>query len=340
MKTVYFKPIADFADTNSIVNATYDMLKKLKKDEGLKLPETMPLKVHFGEMGNDTYIKPANFAGVKKFLKENNVNTCYIETNVLYMGSRTHTEDHLKTAAAHGFIDLPVVIADADANNPYNEIEINKKYFKTCKIGKCYADYSGFMVLAHFKGHMFAGYGGAIKQLGMGFASRSGKLNQHSQNVPLILKNKCIACGTCVKKCPVNAISLQGKAVIDPKKCIGCAYCSEVCPVAAIENDWGGSNFLEKLAEYAYAAALNKNNIYINFAGDITKECDCMGIHMKPVAKNIGVLVGTDPVAVDTATLDLLDKQENKKMFARGRTTLAYAESIGLGSSKYKLITI
>lgn len=339
MKNVYFKEIKDFCDINAITQATYEMLKLLVEDENIVLPSIMPLKVHFGERGNTTFIKPQNFDGAKRFLKEKGVSTCYIETNVLYKGSRTSTDEHIKTAHEHGFNDLDIIIADGEESQ-YSEIEINKKHFSKCKIGKRFEDFDGFMVMAHFKGHGMAGFGGAVKQLAMGFASRGGKLAQHSDNVPIVKADKCISCGICVAKCPANAITLKTVAQIDPNLCIGCAQCSAVCPKAAIANDWSGSDFYEKLAEYAYAAALDKNNIYVTFAGNITKECDCAGKTMELIAENIGVLVSTDPVAIDTATLDLFDKSRNEKTFDSGRQTLKYGEEIGLGTTKYNLINL
>ena len=340
MKNVYFKEIKNFGDKEAIINASNQMLNKIVSDEKINMPATMPLKVHFGEKGNTTFIRPEYYVGVKRFLKDSGVDTCYIETNVLYKGSRTCTKDHLNTAKEHGFTDLQIVIADGDNGSPYNEIQINKKHFSKCKIGKRYADYDGFMVLAHFKGHVSAGFGGAIKQLGMGFAARGGKLHQHSESVPIVSKDKCVACNACVTNCPVGAITIDKYAKIDTKTCVGCAACSTTCQVNAISNDWGGSDFLEKLAEYAYAAALGKQSIYVTFAGLITQNCDCVGHTMPTIAKDIGVFVSTDPVAIDTAALDILDGNEGKKMFTAGRKTLEYAEKIGLGSMKYNLVRI
>ena len=337
MKNVYFKKVTDFDNTQLITQSTYQMLKELIQNEKVILPKVMPLKVHFGEKGNTTFIKPPNFEGVKKFLREHKIKTCYIETNVLYRGSRTYTKNHIQTAREHGFVDLDIVIADGDLDSPYNEVEINKKHFSKCKIGKRFEEFDGFMVLAHFKGHGLAGFGGAIKQLGMGFASRGGKLAQHSDNVPFVAKDKCISCGVCVRKCPTNAIKLNDCAKIDSKLCVGCASCSTACPRNAIKNDWSGSNFVEKLAEYAYAASLGKNNIYVTFAGNITEQCDCCGEHMKNIADNIGIFVSTDPVAIDMAVMDMLGENEATKSFGIGRQILNYAQSIGLGTTKYNL---
>jgi len=167
-----------------------------------------------------------------------------------------------------------------------------------------------------------------------------GKLHQHSNAIPVIGK-KCIGCGECVAKCPVNAITLEGnKAVINPDLCIGCASCSATCEINAIGNSWDRSNFLEKLAEYAYGAQIDKTNIYFNFVFNITDGCDCMGEHMELVAPNIGIFAGTDPVAIDTASLDKLQVVTKSKMFDTARATLKHAEKIGLGEMEYKVIEV
>ncbi|MCL2859963.1 MAG: DUF362 domain-containing protein [Oscillospiraceae bacterium] len=337
MKNVYFKPIKDYSDKDLINKTTYEMLKNIIEKENISLEKTTPLKVHFGERGNDTFITPENYDGIKKYLKEKGINTCYIETNVLYKGSRTHTKDHIETAKEHGFTDLDIVIADGDSDNAYEDVEINKEFFKKCKIGYKFRNYNSYIVLAHFKGHENAGLGGAVKQLGMGFASRGGKLNQHSNSIPVVT-DKCTACGICKENCPVNAITIDSKSIIDPNICIGCAECSTVCPFSAITNNWGANNFFERLAEHAYAAAKGKTNIYFNFAFNITKGCDCMGVHMESVAPNMGIFVSSDPVAIDTACIDTLQKITNSKLFDKARATLNHAEKIGLGTQEYNII--
>ncbi|MGB3366107.1 MAG: DUF362 domain-containing protein, partial [Acidaminobacteraceae bacterium] len=191
-----------------------------------------------------------------------------------------------------------------------------------------------------FKGHGMAGFGGALKQLAMGFASRSGKMAQHSKQTPEVNSTKCTSCGLCLTKCDVNAIHIDEYAIISDEKCVGCAGCIAICPVGAISNDWGAENFREKIAEYAYGADLNKNHIYINFLTNITKECDCMGQHYEPIADHIGVFASMDPVALDSACLDILQKEDGSKLFENGRTTLEHAAVIGFGDPDYKIIEL
>lgn len=337
MSKVYFIENKE-SDYEQLGRDAVNLLEKIVSETGHKFEKEVPIKVHFGEKGNTTFIPAKCYDETIKYLKEIGVSPSYIESNVLYRGSRTTTERHIKTAKAHGFTQIPIIIADGDIGTEYNEIEINKDYIKKCKIGKGYGNYNQFIVMSHFKGHVAAGFGGALKQLAMGFASRGGKLEQHSGISPVIDADKCISCGICADKCDYSAITIPDTAVIDGNKCIGCAGCIAVCPQKAIENTWGGSNFLEKLAEYAYGAAKDKDIIYITFVHNITKDCDCTGAHMNPIAENIGILAGKDPVALDTACLDMVQQNESDKLFDKGRKTLKHAEKIGLGTMEYELV--
>lgn len=339
MSKVYFIKNSQ-ADYNQLGKDALELLKTIVSETEHRFEKEVPIKVHFGEKGNETFIPAKCYDETINYLKEKGVSPSYIETNVLYRGSRTTTEKHMETALSHGFTQIPIIIADGDIGTEYDEIEINKEYISKCKIGKGYGRYKQFIVMSHFKGHIAAGFGGALKQLSMGFAARGGKLEQHSGISPVVNAKKCISCGICVDKCNYNAIQKQDIAVIDEGECIGCAGCIAVCPKGAIANTWGGSNFLEKLSEYAYGASKDKDIIYITFVHNITKDCDCAGIPMKPIVGNIGVLAGKDPVALDTACLDLLQKYSGKKLFEEGRASLIHAEKIGLGKIKYELIEI
>ncbi len=339
MSKVYFIRNSE-SDYEKLGKEALKLLKKVVSENEHKFEKEVPIKVHFGEKGNKTFIPAKCYDEIIDYLKENQVSPVYIETNVLYRGSRTTTDLHIKTAKEHGFTQIPIVIADGEIGTEYDEIEINKEFISKCKIGKGYGKYKQFIVMSHFKGHVEAGFGGALKQLAMGFAARSGKLEQHSGISPIVNAEKCISCGICVEKCNFNAIEIPDAAVIDSSKCIGCAGCIAVCPKGAIRNTWGGSNFLEKLSEYAYGASKDKDIIFITFVHNITEDCDCSGRHMKPIADNIGILAGKDPVALDTACLDLVQQNSGQKLFEKGRVSLRHAEKIGLGSMKYELIQI
>lgn len=343
MTKVYFKAIDSYSKTNEINAAAVDLLKVIEEKERVELNKFIPLKVHLGEKGNKTFIEPKNFEGIIDYLTERNIDTAFIETNVLYKGQRNTIENHLRVAKEHGFTRIPVVIADGEVGEDYQLVEIKKRHFDRCKIAGAIAKEKQIIVLSHFKGHALAGFGGAIKQLAMGCASKGGKLDQHANSIPKISRLKCKSCNACAAKCPESAIIVDTKAKIDKNKCVGCASCMAICPYGAISNSWLASltkSFNERLAEYAYAAAKGKNHIYISFAFNITKNCDCEGHPMKPVAKDIGIFASTDPVAIDQACLDILDKNEGRVVFKRGRSTLEYAASIGLGSREYELIEL
>lgn len=343
MPKVFFKAINSYEDTENISRSAEKILDILVNEENISLENYIPIKVHFGESGNKTFIGPKNYEGIIDYLKAHNIECSYIETNVLYRGQRTNKRDHIKLANEHGFTNLPIVIADGDHGEDYINIKIDKKHFSTCKIAKEIAVQKQLIVCSHFKGHALAGFGGAIKQLAMGCASRGGKLDQHANSIPIINFFKCKSCSACVKNCPENAITLNPKAKIEKNKCVGCASCIAICPHGAVSINWIGSitkSFYERLAEYAYAAQKDKSNIYITFAFNITKGCDCEGHSMKPFAPDLGIFASTDPVAIDKACIDALDRIKWKKVISRGRHTLDYAESIGLGSQKYELIEI
>lgn len=337
MSEIYFKAIDSYSNTEEINKTVLELFKKINPG----FTGNLAIKVHFGEEGNKTFISPKNYEHLIHYLKLNKCLPVYIETNVLYKSKRTSKDSHIQLARDHGFNNLPIVIADGNTGEEYTEVEIKKKHFEKCKIGKAYKDYNQFIVITHFKGHGLSGFGGAIKNLGMGFSSRPGKLAMHSNSKPIINPLKCKKCHLCEQNCPVNAISIGLIPHIDTKKCIGCAKCISICPHGACTVNWLSTlpgTFEEKLCEYAFAATkINKDNqiIYINFLLNITDNCDCMS-HTKIVAKDIGILAGTDPVALDKACYDLLNKKENKKVFG-GEKTFDYAESIGLGKKEYTL---
>lgn len=338
MSKVYFKKY-DGDDTSVLSRLSKELLEHLVEKDGHALMGKAPIKVHFGEKGNTTFVPAACYDGIVDYLESKNTETAFIETNVLYRGSRTTKENHIALAKDHGFTRVPIIIADGDKGEAVHEVQIDKKYFDTVKLGAAFNDYDQIIVMSHFKGHEMAGFGGALKQLAMGFASRSGKMAQHSQLSPTVSAKKCISCGLCLESCDYDAILMNDKAEIVPDKCVGCAGCIAVCPVGAIRNDWGALNFREKIAEYAYGAQLNKKHLYISLMMNITENCDCIGQEMEPIARNYGVLASADPVALDAACLDIL-QAEHKHLFETGRESLHHAKEIQFGTSAYELIEL
>lgn len=344
MTKVYFHPVAPDSTEEQKSKTAASLLVSLVKDDQIRLEKKIPLKVHFGEKGNKTFIKPENYLGIIDFLHQNSVESCYIETNVLYGGQRSNRTNHLKTAKEHGFTQLPIEIADGEVGQEYYEVPVNGDHFKSCLIAKGFMDYKQMIVLAHFKGHMMAGFGGALKQLAMGCASRGGKMAQHQSAKPFIIPFLCRKCGACKRVCAVDAIELGWWPKIDHKKCVGCAACTGTCPFKAIHTNYLRflmmGKFCDKLAEYAYAAQIGKNNIYINFLMNITSGCDCEGRKMTPVLPDIGIFASTDPVAIDKACLDAIDNVAGKEVFKKGRQIFEHAEKLKMGSRQYELVTI
>jgi len=342
---VYFTPIESYNETKKISAAAGKLFEIIQKEEKvLDFSKKIPLKVHFGEEGCTTFIEPKNFEGILSYLKKNKADAYYTETNVLYRGERTKKESHTALAKKHGFTQLPIVIADGEMGEEYTQVKIqNGKHFKECKIGTEIAKQTQLIVLAHFKGHMSAGFGGALKQLSMGCAARGGKLAMHAQSKPLLNPIECKKCHTCVKNCPTDACIIDTLVPhIDYAKCIGCAKCIAVCPFGAIKVNWlstGQKEFVEKMAEYALAAQKGKKVIYINFVLNVTKECDCMGKEQKTIYKDLGVLASTNPVALDKACMDLVSKNAGKRAFG-GEHIFKHAEELGLGTQEYQLIEL
>ena len=344
MSKVYFLKFNEKLSTDNVSEAAKILLEKYVNEENVKIEGDIPLKVHFGEEGNTTYIKAENYFGVVEYLQNLGANLSYIETNVVYEGARQRRDVHIETAKRHGFTNLPIVIADGEAGEEFTRVRIDKKHFKECYVGKEYSKYNKIMVMSHFKGHTMAGFGGAIKQLGMGFASRGGKLAQHVNAKPFVRKSNCIGCGVCASHCPEDAIKIiNKKANIDKAKCIGCGACLVSCPKKTIKVNYLSAlsgSFVERLSEYAYAADLGKKNIYMSFAMDITRGCDCEGHSMKPFIDDVGIFISKDPVAIDQACIDVIRKINGKKLFRRGHKALRHAEKIGLGSRDYELIEL
>lgn len=336
MANVYFIEEHDY-DVEKISKLAKQLLCTVIDKEKFVLPNPFPLKVHFGETGNKTYIEPDCYGGMIDYLEAQGIDSCFIETNVLYRGDRTTREKHLQLAHDHGFTRLPVVIADGDHGEAFDTVSIPGDVFTEVFIGKAFRDYEGFLVLSHFKGHEEAGFGGALKQLAMGFASRGGKMAQHATIAPVV-DDTCIRCGACLEACDYEAITMEDFAEIHPEKCVGCAACVAMCPVGAIQSDWGAGNFTKRIGEYAYGAALGKHNLYLSLAFNITPYCDCYGGEMELIANNMGLFASTDPVALDRACLDRLQAQEQKDLFESGREALIQAEKLGLGTRNYQLI--
>ena len=347
MSKVYFKAVTPQAHPEEIRDCAGALLEEFLKRENVPLEKKIPLKVHFGEKGNRTFLGPQTYDSVIDLLDRRGIECFFAETSVLYGGERFEREKHLKLAGQHGFTRLPVIIADGAHGEDACDVPVNLHHFKYCSISKVLAESPQTLVLAHFKGHMLAGFGGAIKQLSMGFASKGGKMSMHLGVKPRIWNFKCKRCKLCMTRCNQKAITIgEKKSFIDPQKCIGCGACFSICPHHAVSilsfaGLWNalfrGKFFREKLVEYAYASHHGKRNIYMNFAISVTPGCDCEPRPMRQCVDNIGIFISDDPVAVDSACWDAVAARGKK---FRGAEQLDYAVKIGLGSRQYELITL
>lgn len=314
-------------------------LKAAYRRLGFRPAGKLGVKVHFGEKGNRNYLPPALLKGLVKGLKGT-----FVETNTLYDGSRGGTKKHLATAKEHGWDYAPVDILDSDGEK---DVPFAGKYFRKVIIGKRMDNYGSFLVISHFKGHGGAGFGGALKNLAMGFGSPSGKKAQHSGMFPRVRGSKCLRCNLCRIECPEGAI--RGDYTIDESKCTGCGKCIEDCPYKAIDSSnrsTGGAVFQEKIAEYAKGVSAGRKMTYINLAMNISAACDCSSGAPKPFVGDVGILASNDPVALDQASYDLVNKAAGlddafkHESGVSGVPCLAYAEKIGLGTRKYRLVEI
>ena len=321
-------------------NISGDGVLEIFQNIGQEVSGKVAIKVHFGEDGNRNYLKPEL---IEKLTRE--LNATLVETNVLYRGKRRFTEHHIQLAKEHGFDFAPIDILDSEGEK---EINVDLEHFKVVSVGSHIDNYDNLIIFSHFKGHAMAGFGGAIKNVAMGLASIPGKMAMHASNIPLFNNSRCTSCKLCLDVCSVDAITLD-PLVIDVDKCIGCGKCIGVCPTGAIQVPWGstGKNeFNERLVDYAKAISNNYEMVYINVLANISKSCDCDAYAQAPFMDDIGILASTDIVAIEKASLDLVNKAHNcedtflKVNSTSGNGQIDYAYKIGLGNIKYELIEI
>ncbi|MFH1386920.1 MAG: DUF362 domain-containing protein [bacterium] len=311
------------------------------------------LKIHFGEKGNTAYIKPDRVKPIIDKVKVAGGHPFWTDSNTLYKGSRGTALTHLSTAFDHGYTfentGAHVVIADGLEGKQNHKLPVNLKYFKEVLVGGVVIESDALIALTHFKGHEVAGFGGAIKNISMGFASRAGKQQMHSDLKPFVDETNCTSCGKCIKWCPTNAINFaeNKKAFINLSKCIGCGECVAACRFDAIGINWQGEPDIvqKKMAEYAYGITkhFKHKTAFINFITDVSPNCDCFPNNDTPIIPDVGILASSDPVAIDQASIDLVNKSAGKDILREihgvdWSVQLKYAEEIGLGSREYELV--
>lgn len=330
------------------------------------------IKMHFGELGNLAFIRPQYVKVIADLVKELGGMPFLTDCNTLYPGSRKHALEHIECANLNGFnpttTGCQIIIGDGLRGTDEAEVPVkNGEYIKTAKIGRAIMDADIFISLAHFKGHEMTGFGGAIKNIGMGCGSRAGKMDQHSSGKVSVDESLCRGCRRCAKECGSGAITYENKkAHINHDICKGCGRCIGACAFDAISNDqWDAGDLLDrKMAEYAQAVCQDRPCFHINMALDISPNCDCHGENDAPILPNIGMFASFDPVAIDQACVDACQKETPFRNSQLGdnlakpdwkhhhdhfldnnpnvhwKETLEHAEKIGMGTRDYDLVTI
>ncbi len=330
------------------------------------------IKMHFGELGNISYLRPNYVKAVADVVKENGGTPFLTDCNTLYPGSRKNAPDHLYCAEVNGFnymtTGCEVIIGDGLRGTDDIEVPVrNGEHFKEAYIGHAIMDADVFLSLTHFKGHEATGFGGTLKNIGMGCGSRGGKMQQHNSGKPHVVEENCRCCRRCARECGSDAISYDtGKAYIDHDLCKGCGRCIGACSFDAIENDTENANAIlgEKIAEYSQAVCDGRPCFHISLITDVSPNCDCHPENDAPILPDIGMLASFDPVALDQACVDLCQKAEPIRNSQLGdnlakpdwhchhdhfldsnpnvswKETLEHAEKIGLGTRSYELVTM
>ena len=353
-----------------------EKLKKLCRRAGIGSIDMdgkfVAIKMHFGELGNLAFLRPNYARAVADLVKEAGGMPFLTDCNTLYPGSRKHALEHLDCANINGFNPIStgcqIIIADGlrgtdDVSVPV----VNGEYCEEAYIGHAIMDADVFISLNHFKGHEATGFGGAIKNIGMGCGSRAGKMQQHNQGKPHVDPDLCRNCKRCAKECGSDAIFYDtGKAVINQDLCKGCGRCIGACAFDAISNDNDNANEILccKMAEYAQAVCHGRPTFHISLVMDISPNCDCHGENDAPILPDLGIFASFDPVALDQACVDACQKQQplpnsqlsgnlNKPGWnwyrdhftdntpnVRWKETLEHAEKIGLGTREYELVVM
>lgn len=313
------------------------------------------LKIHFGERGNEGFIRPPWLRDTVAAVRSKTPRLFLTDSNTLYVGARSNSVEHIQLAWSHGFrpdvLDVPVIIADGLIGNDFRESPGKHGLVGSGKIAAAFLSSDALLVLTHVTGHAQTGIGGSIKNMGMGCASRAGKLDQHSVAHPHVQAPSCRDCDSCFDHCPSGAIRrADGHAAIDDDACIGCGECLVVCKHGAIKLRWDEDvrRIQEKVAEYAL---LVKNHFqakvaFVNFLLRVTKDCDCMAKAEPPIVEDIGILASSDPVAVDRASADLvIERGGGVDAFRKGYDIdgsfqMRHGRTIGLGTTEYERIEV
>jgi uncharacterized Fe-S center protein len=369
---VYFTDFRTFIGGDSLPAK----LKKLIKRAGIGQIDMdgklVAVKMHFGELGNISYLRPNYARAVVDVVRELGGKPFLTDCNTLYPGSRKNALEHLECAWENGFTPLtagcPVLIGDGLKGTDDIAVPVaGGEFIAEAKIGRAVMDADVFISLTHFKGHELTGFGGAIKNIGMGCASRAGKKDQHNNGKPCIDAALCRGCRRCLRECANNALVFDEatkKMSVDPMSCVGCGRCLGSCNFDAIEfTDSAAVAELNcRMAEYAKAVVDGRPQFHISLVVDVSPNCDCHGENDAPILPNLGMFASFDPLALDQACADVClaasplpnsqitdnmampgfvdhhDHFVNSRPESEWRTCLAHAEKIGIGTREYELV--
>ena len=275
------------------------------------------VKVHFGEYGNMAFLRHQYAKVLCDCIKARGGKPFLTDCNTLYVGYRNNALNHLDAAFLNGYNPLSTgvhtIIADGLRGTDEREIPVEGgEYVKEAKIGAAVAEADIIVSLTHFKGHVNAGFGGALKNIGMGCGSKKGKMEMHSSGTPRIDAGKCIGCSMCVDHCANDGVHVvDGTAVIDEDHCVGCGFCIAYCPTGAIMTKWDEAKPVMncKIAEYTKAVLDGKPAFHVSLVLDVSPDCDCERHNDVPVIPNVGMFASFDPVALDQACVDAANRQ-------------------------------
>ena len=351
--TVYFVAVEPDESLAGMADKTVTLIEAAGFAGLVHSGRACALKQHFGEGDNTGYIKPEITRAVADWVKQAGGKPFVTDTNTLYRGRRGQTVDHLEIAREHGFtheaLGAPVIIADGLMGVDQVSVPIrNGTHFSEVRIAAAAYQAASCIVLTHVKGHCQGGMAAAVKNVGMGFAARAGKLAQHHEGYPIFNAGQCRACGICAQWCPADAIEVAETAQLDAGKCIGCGECLALCPHAAIDFNWNGHGLIEKMCEHVLGFLSNKKNSvgYLNFLTDVTKNCDCVGSAQTAAYPDVGIIASDDIVAVEKATSDLSREYYGKDIWldwwprSDYQAMFGYAEQLGLGTAEYRLVRL
>mgnify|MGYP002648833611 FL=1 len=329
------------------------------------------VKMHFGELGNLSFLRPNYARAVVDVVKEFGGVPFLTDCNTLYPGSRKNAIEHLYCAWENGFtpmtVGCPIIIGDGLKGTDDIEVPVEGgEYIDKAKIGRAVMDADIFISLSHFKGHETTGFGGAIKNIGMGCGSRAGKKAQHMNGQPEIDHELCRGCRACLRECANDGLSFDEstrKMSINTQNCVGCGRCIGACNFDAIAfANYAATKDLNcRMAEYTKAVIQNRPNFHVSLIVDVSPNCDCHAENDAPILPNIGMFASFDPLALDQACVDAClkatplpnsqlaeamekedfcdhhDHFENTTPNSEYKTCLAHAEKIGLGTRSYEL---